>query len=1060
MARLTASEIESLNAAGLRLAFGDREAAPSLRAYFGPEHAGALAASLLPDALAPFAQGTRRTVLLLPGFLGSGLVDHGRLFDDLVWVDLPQLLLYDGLDRLELDEDGARDRLPGAQILPGRPLRLFYDLLGAHLAVRGGCRVEPVAFDWRRRIDESAGELHRKIEMLNRGDPERQVSLVAHSMGCLVCKRYFQLYPEAAERRIEHAVFIGPPLQGTFAPAELLSGEHEIVRRFGAYAPLLRSRLLRVFRTFPGLYELLPDPVRFRCEALFEPPRWEAGRVVGRLLEEGREVGERLRAPHALMQRTSIVLSASVLTTAGARFDHGTPTFDRTARGDGTVLVESAWEDGAAGHFEAPGEHNVLPLFPEVREGVLQLLLTRGEEGWPLRKLSRPEDARGETYRWSASLGAREAAASLALRERIRAGVVTGSDVFWLLGAGRPPEPRTGEIIEAAVLGREEVREVSAGLDPLSAIAERRTATARKSIMALRDAPAHAELVAAADAVHAGSLAAAPARRTSAEEPLLAPEEVEELRAAFGPADAAPMSDAALKLVARPRSGAAGLVTPPGSAALFASGSATAEAFPAELTWSFGDWFRGAGRKQLGAWILKTLDYRVDDPREPPPLTKAQVDTIARIYRKHPKAIEILLRIALKRALSAEEGPDAGDAARRVLQDASAFFDAPDPVKWLEAQHEARDKEPPPPGLAFDDYDAAGLPVRPESVRFQPVDDLLGWLVHAAAPAVRYHLLGEGIADFRMHPTYDSGFDYPLSSAAPGGPISVAVLGDFATGSYASKYIARRVVRGGFDCAVHLGDVYYAGRRSELDAGLREPLGPMLGQTALYLLAGNHEMYSGGYPLLDFIDAKRRAHPDVQRQEGPYFRLYSEHFQVIGLDTEWGGHGHVSDQQKQWLRDVVEQGKRKGRINLLMTSSEPYSYGSGELEPLLDDVLDAAGQDGISAWFWGNTHYFALFRRSTRAPFIGCCAGHGGYPYKRLRPGLPCPVQPEFTETAGRFSDDVNARSDRGNNGYCELTLGPGHAMKIVYRDWTGRARCTRSLVWDPVNRVLDFPTR
>ncbi len=270
----------------------------------------------------------------------------------------------------------------------------------------------------------------------------------------------------------------------------------------------------------------------------------------------------------------------------------------------------------------------------------------------------------------------------------------------------------------------------------------------------------------------------------------------------------------------------------------------------------------------------------------------------------------------------------------------------------------------------------------------------------------------------------------------------MALFADFANGYYHAQYIAKRIQRNRYPYAVHLGDVYYAGTEAEVKAYLEEPLRPALEQTELFLLAGNHEMYAKGRPWLNYIDRKR--HPERQRQEGTYFRLVHDKFQLVGIDTEWFGHMRYQEPMlKQWLDDVLTEGRSQGRTNILLSSNEPYCYGKTETTPLHEHLRDLLAGNLVDLWFWGNTHYAALFRRSDRFPFIGSCIGHGGYPYKRIKAGSPNPVPTHFLEDGSRFGGDgwPDPRPDMGNNGFCELSLNTDGTVGLVYLDWRGRIR-------------------
>jgi Calcineurin-like phosphoesterase len=287
-----------------------------------------------------------------------------------------------------------------------------------------------------------------------------------------------------------------------------------------------------------------------------------------------------------------------------------------------------------------------------------------------------------------------------------------------------------------------------------------------------------------------------------------------------------------------------------------------------------------------------------------------------------------------------------------------------------------------------------------------------------------------------------------LAEPAAQSPLEVALFSDFGTGLYPALYIAAQLRQRKFPYAVHLGDVYYAGRKSEFQENFETPLNPILEDTRFFMLNANHEMLAGGYAYFDYIDAKKAAHPHTQEQEGSYFCLRSSRFQLIGIDTDY----HVRNRLQEpelvaWLGQVLREGKHEGRTNILLSSNEPYKYGHMELKPLLTEDLSAFVREQlIDLWFWGNTHYCALFDAGQHTPFLGSCIGHGGYPYSKISSGRSSPAPARFVETLARFPAWTELVQDRGNNGYCVLRLKADGSIDLSYVDWMGSIRCEATL--------------
>jgi hypothetical protein len=350
---------------------------------------------------------------------------------------------------------------------------------------------------------------------------------------------------------------------------------------------------------------------------------------------------------------------------------------------------------------------------------------------------------------------------------------------------------------------------------------------------------------------------------------------------------------------------------------------------------------------------------------------------------------------------------------------------------------------PLPDSFNFPGMDLAEIPINPEDHKFEEEGDALGWIVFAAFPA----LFPGAKAKFRNADEFSSKFEYTMEEPTPEQPIEIALFSDFGTGRYHSRYIAKQFRTRAMPYAIHLGDVYYAGRQSEFADYFSAPLSPILDRTELFLLNSNHEMFSGARWYFDFIDTKRQSHSS-QRQEGSYFSLVSDRFQIVGIDTAYHkNHRFPKAELQEWLRAKLNAGRAAGRINILLSADHPYRYGENAFTKLFaTDLFDLSMNGLIDLWFWGNTHYCGLFDRSVTARFIGSCLGHGGYPYPRKKKGEFSVVPIRFFESRARFPEFTKIRQDMGNNGYCLMSLHADGAITLRYFDWMTKLRCTAEL--------------
>jgi hypothetical protein len=431
-----------------------------------------------------------------------------------------------------------------------------------------------------------------------------------------------------------------------------------------------------------------------------------------------------------------------------------------------------------------------------------------------------------------------------------------------------------------------------------------------------------------------------------------------------------------------------------------------------------------------------------------PPLGLEELEELERLLQSEPDETLARAREAFDTELTLGQLQQAIAQARAALSAPREF------LEMREADARFRAAVSRLPGdFNFPGIDLAEIPIDPGNTQFESEGDLLGWVLFSGWAWIKGKLNLLNKAPFRWHDDPVHGatrFTYPLRHPASDGSTRLALFSDFGTGLYHSRYIAKQLAAGGFPYAIHLGDVYYAGRQSEFDEHLIAPLQPLVDRGArLFLLNANHEMYSGAEPYFAYLDAKRTARPDTQEQVGSYFCLDSDAFRIVGIDTAYHAFGrHKESRLNLWLSNVLREGRANGSLNILLSQNAPFRYPSERLDPLLaEDLAPLATEGLIDLWFWGDLHYCALYGPSTRAPFIGSCIGHGGKPYELKKVGLPSPAPVVWLEAAARFPRQMRLRPDRGNNGYCVITLQGDGNVHLRYVDWMGNTRAQAQLV-------------
>lgn len=395
----------------------------------------------------------------------------------------------------------------------------------------------------------------------------------------------------------------------------------------------------------------------------------------------------------------------------------------------------------------------------------------------------------------------------------------------------------------------------------------------------------------------------------------------------------------------------------------------------------------------------------------------------------------------------------------KLLNDAEAALRTPRHTLSALAANRSDETFELPEKYRFRGYDPVAIPIRPSEKQFESVADAAAWAATAAAAWL-----------FRLFtpkpdlPRPAGTAEYPLASR--GGAPTVALFSDWGTGYYHSRYIARHLVTLEVAQAVHLGDVYYTGTMSQFEEQFTPPLEPVMRAMPLYAMNANHEMDSHGIPYLHFLELKRQLGGQsgfaAQPQETSFFCLSNDAYQVVAIDTAFHDNGRYQEKHtglRQWLRDRLEHGRDAGKVTVLLSQNEPYgptggdSVAARELRDLyLIDLGDWVREGLVHAWFWGDEHYAALYEPNDIVPFVGSCIGHGGYPYGRMH----LDSRPEdvtravWAETDARFPDDTGQRQDRGNNGFCVLTLA-SDGILLTYWDWLLRQRHEVRLIRDGV---------
>ena len=224
-------------------------------------------------------------VVFLPGITGSNLdvIDAGGDKDH-IWINLWRILTG-RLSDLQLAVGGSTEANPALTVRASGINKTFY--ARAVLALRARWNVEPLAFDWRRDIDEASDLLAEHIRARFNNRP---CHLVVHSLGGLVARnfigRHAQLWEAMKDPELVaggRLIMLGTPNYGSFAIPPVLTGADDTIEMLARVdlAHNLRE-LLAISNTFVGTYMTLPAPGKLKphLHAIYQSETWGAAPAV------------------------------------------------------------------------------------------------------------------------------------------------------------------------------------------------------------------------------------------------------------------------------------------------------------------------------------------------------------------------------------------------------------------------------------------------------------------------------------------------------------------------------------------------------------------------------------------------------------------------------------------------------------------------------------------------------------------------------------------------------------------------------------------------------------
>lgn len=330
----------------------------SLREYFGDEKFETL------RGYAKEADKTRQklgNVILLPGIMGSSLlaVDQNGVEDN-IWLSL-RSLAFGKLRRLELNPDGKTNKnneiIKTPSVFGGLFRGFMFDYYSLALEA---LQAEPFTYDWRLDIRTSAQHLAEFIRQKFFG---QKVSLVAHSMGGLVARSFIFQFPDLWDTMKGNLIMLGTPNRGSFDAVQALIGENKTIKRLELFdIRNNKESLMRIFHSFPGLYQLLPE--KTTSAELYQRETWSNFPTVrfDSHLQDVERFHQELTTPSTIdKKRMFYIAGTGFETLVGLKsINNGEFGFETTSDGDGTVSHKLGLLDGIPTFYDSSNEHSDL----------------------------------------------------------------------------------------------------------------------------------------------------------------------------------------------------------------------------------------------------------------------------------------------------------------------------------------------------------------------------------------------------------------------------------------------------------------------------------------------------------------------------------------------------------------------------------------------------------------------------------------------------------------------------------------------------------------------------
>ncbi len=368
-----------------------------------------------PDPI-PEPVATTTPVIIVPGIMASILVDQD---EKIAWPALTDILISpsdDFMNILKLSDDGSpTNNISPKSILKNLATKDFFEGLSSSLNSAGyvdGQSFFDYPYDWRLDISQTASDfetnevlsLKEKIDVVKTQTGTDKVSLIAHSMGGLLVKKYLKDYGGSS---VEKFIDIATPHEGSPKAFKILSyGDSMNISFLSGLVGLNPEEVKSISQNMPGVYDLLPSQNYFDSSdsnyqyyilnGVDQNSRLIFDQTESYLKSQGRNATLVDRA-HALHEEIDNLKPSDYGVETYNIVGCGTPTIGQfyvlddsiehpvynihMISGDGTVPLKSAEAITASSTFYVKdAKHATLPSTVGVKELVVQLLTSTTTE--------------------------------------------------------------------------------------------------------------------------------------------------------------------------------------------------------------------------------------------------------------------------------------------------------------------------------------------------------------------------------------------------------------------------------------------------------------------------------------------------------------------------------------------------------------------------------------------------------------------------------------------------------------------------------------------------------